>query len=60
MWSLLALQKGCEGGAPAAALAGALDTALTAVQPHAAANQQLYADIKHAMDTLRTQLLFSS
>ena len=60
IWSLLVLQQGCEGGAPAGALAGALDTALTAVRPHAAANQQLYADIRQAMDALRTQLLFAA
>ena len=59
--SLVLLQQGAESAAlPAATLAAALDGALLAVQPHSAANRQLYAEIQAAMKSLKLQISAAS
>jgi hypothetical protein len=59
--SLVLLQQGAESAAlPAATLAAALDGALLAVQPHSAANRQLYAEIQAAMQSLKLQISAAS
>ena len=61
MHSLVLLQQGAESAAlPAATLAAALDAALLAVQPHSAANRQLYAEIQAAMQSLKLQISAAS
>ena len=55
--SLVLLQQGAANAAlPPAALTAALDSALAAVRPRSAANQQLFEEIQEAMKSLKLQI----
>lgn len=55
--SLVLLQQGAVNAAlPPAALTAALDSALAAVRPRSAANQQLFEEIQEAMKSLKLQI----
>jgi hypothetical protein len=60
--SLVLLLQGAQAGAglPPASLSAALDAALAAVQPTAAANRQLYQQVQEAVRGLKLQISAAS